>query len=185
MAAPSFFAKLLEGDVSDIVVEEIEGDRNCIVSESFKISPTEGYVRAPSSGAIRKQRWRLISDNRRAEMDRANERARNRRQNETEQERAQRRARQNANARRARLARSNFVQSQGMADVQNVTVSGTKRIYKRRHNITRYVVHEYIDSIHAGDGQEVEGRSYRIVKSNNTVQQISPSVDPDLEIQID
>lgn len=55
MATRPFFAKLLEGDVTDIIVHEIEGDRNSYVGESYKISNTEGYVRRGSSGEIRKQ----------------------------------------------------------------------------------------------------------------------------------
>lgn len=75
----------------------------------------------------------------------------------------------------------NFVQSRGISNVQDVFVSATTRIYKRLYNITRHVIDEFVDRINQGKEEHVIGHAYKVVKSNNVVQQISPNVEPQSE----
>lgn len=89
----SIFADLVEGQTKKIVVQDAEGNFNESVTETHRITATEGRVRRPNRGAIRKTRWRELSETRVHENQQRKELNRISRLVETPEETAARRLR--------------------------------------------------------------------------------------------
>lgn len=175
----SLFTDLIESDTTKLVVQDVEGDVDHAVTETHRITATVGRVRRPNSGAIRKTRWREVSENRQRENNARNERNRLERLQETEEESAARRLRARLAARRSRQRRKKFIQTQGEAPTEDYTPTTSEnntKVYKRTHNVDLLTRHYIVHSVHDMPSTgTANGQVYSVQRSGQMV-----TVTPDI-----
>lgn len=135
------------GNMSDIFVQKVEWDTDIVVNAVYSIGNDKGYVFCGSSGTIQKRLWIMVLENRRRKLDTASYRARIWRYLDSAELQATHKNLQRANARLRRPVFANVFRVDVFDSLQNVSTAPTMRVYKSRHIIGTYVIHEYEHSI--------------------------------------